>query len=79
MTKEEILSRLCEIISLVKPNMDLSGVSFESSLTTDLGIDSLSMLLMSLAIEEKFNMRFENTATFQTVGDICDYIGKRAK
>ena len=53
----------------------LSTVSFESKLVNDLGIDSLSMLLLSLAAEHKFGMQFETTEKpFETVGEVCDYI-----
>ena len=75
MSRESIFEGLKEIISGVKPKTDLTNVSFESKLVSELGIDSLSMLLLSLAAEHKFNMQFENTAApFETVGDVCDYI-----
>ena len=50
MTKEEILAGLKEVITVVKPKLDIDTVSMDSQLTTDLGIDSLSMMLVSLAI-----------------------------
>jgi len=75
MTKEEVFEGLKEIIVTVKPAIDLSAVTYDSRLVTDLGIDSLSMLLLSLATEHQFNMRFEDgTPPFQTVGDVCDYV-----
>ena len=66
-----------EIISNVKPKLDLSKVSFDSKLVSELGIDSLSMLLLSLAAEHKFDIHFAtDTPPFETVGDVCDYIVK---
>ena len=54
--------------------IDQETVTADSTLD-DLGIDSLSMLLLSLAAEHKFNMQFDSTtAPFETVGDVCDYI-----
>ena len=75
MTPEAIYEKLEEILKTVKPKMDPARISMDASLTTDLGIDSLSMLLLSLAAEHKFNMQFDSTtAPFETVGDVCDYI-----
>ena len=51
MTPEAIYAKLEEILKTVKPKMDPARISMDASLTTDLGIDSLSMLLLSLAIE----------------------------
>ena len=75
MTREEVFEGLKEILSNVKPALDLSNVGFDSRLVNDLGIDSLSMLLLSLAAEHKFNMQFRtDAAPFETVGQVCDCI-----
>lgn len=76
MDKENILDGLKEVFGTVKPKLDVSKVTADSSLVRDLGMDSLSMLLMSLAIEQKFSMRFEAQKPFQTVGEVVDYIEK---
>ncbi len=75
MTPETVFEGLKEIISNVKPKFNLDNVGFESALVSDLGIDSLSMLLLSLAAEQKFNIKFDDdTPPFNTVGEVCDYI-----
>lgn len=74
MTKENILDGLKEVFTTIKPKLDLDKVTIDSSLVRDLGMDSLSMLLMSLAIEQKFSMQFETQKPFQTVGEVVDYI-----
>ncbi len=75
MAREEVFDGLKEIMASVKPSLDLGTVTFDSKLVSELGIDSLSMLLLSLAVEHKFNMRFENTEKpFDTVGEVCDYV-----
>ena len=80
MAREEVFEGLKEIFAGVKPKLDLGSVSFDSKLVSDLGIDSLSMLLLSLAAEHKFNMQFENTNhPFETVGEVCDYIATAVK
>ena len=64
------------IKDILQENLDIDPetVTPESTLD-DLGIDSLSMLLLSLAAEHKFGMQFETTEKpFETVGEVCDYI-----
>lgn len=75
MQKETIFAGLKEILSLIKPSMDLSSVNEESQLVRDVGLDSLTILLLSLAIENKFKFKFEGTPKFNTVGEVIDYIG----
>lgn len=76
MTREEIMSGLREVMALVKPKLDLSKVTEASNLITDLGIDSLSMLLLSLGVENKFGFQFTGQKPFQTIGEVIDYIEK---
>ena len=75
MTKQEVFDGLKEVIAVIRPNTDLSGVGFDTVLITGLGIDSLSMMLLSLAVEEKFKMRFpDNAPVPTTVGEVCDAV-----
>ncbi|MCQ2960437.1 MAG: phosphopantetheine-binding protein [Bacteroidales bacterium] len=76
MTHEEILNGLKEILSKIKPNADLSNLSDSTRLVEDLGIDSLSMILMSISIEQKFDFNFSTQKPFQTVGEVIEYISK---
>lgn len=77
MTRQEIFDGLKDVISVIRPNTDLSNVDFDTPLITGLGIDSLSMMLLSLAVEEKFKMRFPDGAPAPTtVGEVCDAVLK---
>ena len=76
MTREEVFEGLKEIFAGVKPKLDLSTVGFDSKLVNDLGIDSLSMLLLSLAIEHEFGFQFQTQEPFKTVREVVDYIEK---
>lgn len=78
MTKEEALVALKEILSVIRPAADLDAVTFETQLTRDLGLDSLSMMLMALAIEDKLSVTFENNVPFVTVNDVCEYVASIA-
>jgi len=75
MTREEVFEGLKEVLSVIRPNADLSQTNFQSELVKDLGIDSLSMLLLALAVEEKFKIHFpDGAAAPVTVGDVCDAV-----
>jgi len=78
MERETILNELKEILILIKPSMDLSAVTEESQLVRDVGLDSLTILLLSLAVENKFGFKFEGTPKFETVGEVIDYISLHA-
>lgn len=80
MTKEQVFEQLKEILSVLRPNTDLTNVDFDTELVRGLGIDSLSMMLLSLAVEEKFNMRFPvGEAAPTTVGEVCDSVLRALK
>ncbi len=74
MTREDIFAGLKEILTLIKPSMDLSSVNESSQLVRDVGLDSLTIMLLSLATENKFQFKFDGTPKFNTVGEVIDYI-----
>ena len=74
MERETILNELKEILILIKPSMDLAKVTEESQLVRYVGRDSLTILLLSLAIENKFGFKFDGNPKFTTVGEVIDYI-----
>ena len=58
--------------------LDSEGEEFlETKLVEDLDFDSLSMMMMSLEIEEAFGFRFEEMVKFETVGEVCSYLEER--
>ena len=74
MQREEIFNGLKEILLQVKPNLDLTSVNEDSQLVRDLGLDSLIILLVSLAVENKFGFKFDGMPKFNTVGEVMDYV-----
>lgn len=78
MERETIFKELKEILILIKPSMDLSSVTEDSQLVRDVGLDSLTILLLSLAVENKFGFKFEGTPKFETVGEVIDYVSEHA-
>ena len=74
MTREEIFTELKAIIKLVKPNVDTEALTQQTRLIEDLGLDSLTILLLSFAIEKKFEFKFDGAPKFASVGEVMDYI-----
>ena len=75
MSREEVFAGLKEVLHVIRPNTDLATVGEKTELVRELGIDSLSMMLLSLAVEEKFKMRFDPAAPAPTtVGEVCDAV-----
>lgn len=78
LTRNEIAEKLKEILlSADARNADrLTGCREDSNLFTDLGLTSIGMLYLVIAIEETFGIQFDNVgiADFNTLGDVIDYI-----
>ncbi len=77
MDREKIFDELKEILKLIKPSIDLSNVNDDSQLVRDVGLDSLTILLLSLAVENKFGFKFDGNPKFTTVGEVIDYISSK--
>lgn len=81
MTRNEIIEKLKDVIKMATGNSDaeLSAYKESSNLVTDLGLNSVGILYIVIAIEEFFDMQFDNVGfgDFQTVGDVIDYIEKK--
>lgn len=79
MTNEEILEGLKEVVKMVKPKIDLDGVTGNTLLVEELGLDSLTMILVVMALEAKYNIQIDPQIQPKTVNDVCEYIaGKLA-
>jgi len=76
MNKQEVFEKTKAILAVVRPAVDQASINFQTVLVKDLGLDSLSMLLMGLALEKEFNIRFENNVQFVTVDDVCECVMK---
>jgi acyl carrier protein len=74
----EILERLAKLFESVFENeVDISSLSTELRLIEDLGMNSIGLLYMAMAVEEEFGVRFTNDdfLTLKTVGDVINKIG----
>lgn len=84
LNKEEIIVKLKDILLVADGgNADKIGAADENTrLSEDLGLNSVNVLYLVIAIEEVFNIRFDDDTgvdTFKTVGDAADYIGGKLK
>ncbi|MBR0436451.1 MAG: acyl carrier protein, partial [Clostridia bacterium] len=57
----------------------LANMNEDSDLSTDLGLSSVGMLYIVIAIEEMFYIRMDDVSfgDFRTVRDVVDYIEKK--
>lgn len=78
MQREEIFNTVKGILKQIKPAADFSDINDDSQLVRDVGLDSLTILLLSLAIENQFGFKFEGNPRFSTVGEVLDYISANA-
>ena len=76
-TTEEIRADLAEIVNEVT-GIPTEDVQLDKSFTDDLDVDSLSMVEVVVAAEEKFSVRIPDDAVkdLKTVGDAVSYIEK---
>lgn len=69
-----ILEKLKEMLKRINPEIDTDTVDESTDLALELGLDSLSVLMLAYEIEEEYGFFFEQTVQFKTVGDVCKYI-----
>ncbi len=77
MERTEILAKLGEIFKMVTGNAaELTSYDESARLADDLGLNSVGILYLVIAIEEFFHIRFEDVGTtdLKTVGQVVDYI-----
>lgn len=75
--QQEILSGLAEIVNEVA-GVPVDSVQLDKAFTDDLDIDSLSMVEVVVAAEEKFSVKIpdDDVKDLRTVGDAVSYIAK---
>ena len=57
--------------------VDSSNITMDTNFEEDLGVDSLDIVELSMALEEEFDigeMSEEDLATIKTVGDLVHYL-----
>lgn len=59
--------------------IDPEDITEDMNLLTDLGMSSINLLYMVIAMEEFFDIRFDDVSfgDFNNVGEVIDYIQKK--
>ena len=76
-SREEIVAGLAEVLEEVA-GTPVDNVKPEAAFDKDLDVDSLTMVEVVVACEERFGVRIPDEAleSLRTVGDAVDYIAK---
>lgn len=74
-----IFDKLKDMLLTIKPKMDQSSITEDAHLINDLGMDSLSMLLIMLAIENEFGISISGNTNFDTVSQVIEFIRKESQ
>ena len=69
-----------KIIQILKELSPFEKIDIESSLSSDVGLDSLGMVSLLVAVEDNFQIQLDesdmNPFALQTVGDVTDLVKK---
>ena len=78
MSRNEIKEKLLDVMKLAMPSIaeKEDSITEDSNLVTDVGLTSVGILYIVIAIEEFFGIRFNDVGfgDFKTVGDVLNYI-----
>jgi acyl carrier protein len=81
MNRQEIKTKLAEIMKLAMPSLELTNdtLNENANLAADLGLSSVGVLYVVIGIEEMFGIRFDDVgfSDFETLGDVINYIEKK--
>ena len=74
-TQDEVLTGLAEIVNEIA-GIPTEDVELDKSFTDDLDVDSLSMVEVVVAAEERFGVKIpdDEVKNLKTVGDAVDFI-----
>ncbi len=72
-----IFEKLLTIFENVIPEVDPAQIYRDSSLLEDLGLNSLTMMLLAVSIEDEFGISFSDSVNLETVEDVCEYIAEK--
>ena len=73
----QTLERLVKVFRVVfEENIDPAQITMEANLREDIGMNSIGLLYMAMAIEEEFGIKFKNEdfMGIQTVADVVAVI-----
>lgn len=80
MERNQVFETVKKYILNQMPNLNPDRVTESAAIVDDLGADSANLMMLVMDMEAEFDMTVEDDAisTIRTVGDIVDYIMKKA-
>ena len=83
LSRDDIFSGLKEVLLMIDPSKKeiVDKITEDSRLVEDIGLASVSLLYLVIAVEEKFNIEFGDLGVddFKTVKQTIDYIQEAQK
>ena len=81
LSRTEIKEKLADIMQMVltDTSVDFNTLPESATLVDDLGLNSVGVLYVVIAIEEFFGIEFDDVGfnDFKTTGDVINYIEKK--
>ena len=77
MSKLEIIETLKKIFcTVIDENKDFSNVTEDTNIIKDLGVNSVGLIYLLMAIEETYDIDMSDVtiSTFEKIGDVIAYI-----
>ena len=79
MNEQQVFEKLLNVFSIVvNRNVDASKITMDSKIVEDLGVNSIGLVYLAVAVEEEFGIDMTNVSleSFNTVGDVIKNIQK---
>ena len=77
MSEKEIFEKLTNIFNIViNRSVDVSKINMDSKIIEDLGVNSIGLIYLAVAVEEEFGVDMSNASleSFKTIRDVINYI-----
>lgn len=77
MSEKEIFDKLINVFSIViNRNVDSERINMDSKIVEDLGVNSIGLVYLAVALEEEFDVDMSNASleSFKTIRDVINYI-----
>ncbi len=78
----QTLERLIKVFAAIfEDSVNVADITLDASLREDVGINSIGLLYMAMAVEEEFGIKFNNDdfAAIQTVADVVTCIENKCR
>ena len=77
MSEKEVFDKLINIFNIViNRSVDVSKINIDSKIVEDLGVNSIGLIYLAVAVEEEFDVDMSKASleSFKTIKDVIDYI-----